>query len=173
MKPKANLRANLPLRGRCRRQKGCISIGRNPVVRFSIPRSGIIKLIARRAIPPPSGQRPVAPFYTTCAVRRAPFYFAAPAATTTLSHEVAVKPKNPKNLRPARAVNPHARQGVKNPRNRRGSGDFFISSSRGCTRRSFSWISGSGCFRQCQPEVFPYPWGGWPPDGCSWIRGCS
>jgi hypothetical protein len=30
------------------------------------------------------------------------------AATTTLSHEVAVKPKNPKNLRPFRAVNPHA-----------------------------------------------------------------
>jgi|GEM_PF-5038975 len=28
--------------------------------------------------------------------------------TTTLSHAVAVKLKNPKNLRPARAVNPHA-----------------------------------------------------------------
>ena len=48
MKPKANLRANLPLRGRCRRQKGCISIERSSVVWFSIPRSGITKLIARQ-----------------------------------------------------------------------------------------------------------------------------
>ena len=32
--------------------------------------------------------------------------------TTTLGAADAVKPKNPKNLRPARAVNPHARKGV-------------------------------------------------------------
>ena len=85
-------------------------------------------------------------------------------------------PPSPLNLlNPLNPLNPgRARRPIqKNPRNRRGSGDFFISSSRGCTRRSFSWISGSGCFRQCQPGVFPYPWGGWPPDGCSWIRGCS
>ena len=35
---------------RCRRQKGCISDGRSPVVRFSIPRSGIIILIAAGGI---------------------------------------------------------------------------------------------------------------------------
>ena len=33
-------------------------------------------------------------------------------ATITLGAAGAVKPKNPKNLRPARAVNPHARKGV-------------------------------------------------------------
>ena len=32
--------------------------------------------------------------------------------TTTLRSAGAVKPKNPKNLRSARAVNPHARKGV-------------------------------------------------------------
>ena len=37
MSPKAERRVNLPLRGRCRRQKGCISNGRSPVVWFSIP----------------------------------------------------------------------------------------------------------------------------------------
>ena len=108
MSPKAERRVNLPPPGwqanvicngakrpenhvrrfpveRCRRQKGCISIGRSPVVRFSIPRSGIIKLIAakRRYHNPraegPSNFRTLAPtgrinlknllpqpFYTTC-----------------------------------------------------------------------------------------------------------
>ena len=36
------------------------------------------------------------------------FIAASGGDTTTLSHAVAVKLKNPKNLRPVRAVNPHA-----------------------------------------------------------------
>ena len=64
MSSEAKRRANLPLRGRCRRQKGCISIARRAVVWFSrarqrgcmvfIPRSGIIKLIARKGDTTPS-----------------------------------------------------------------------------------------------------------------------
>ena len=38
--------------------------GRSPVVWFSIPRSGIIKLIARRAIPQPSGPQGLSNFRT-------------------------------------------------------------------------------------------------------------
>ena len=36
MRTKAERRANLPLRGRCRRQKGCISIGRSPVMKVFV-----------------------------------------------------------------------------------------------------------------------------------------
>ena len=66
MNSEAESRANFPLRG-----KSCeAGIGVHfhaPKARlygFSIPRSGIIKLIARRAIPPPSVQRAVAPPFT-------------------------------------------------------------------------------------------------------------
>ena len=50
-----------PLRGKSPQgNRGAFPSGVSPVVRFSIPRSGIIKLIAQRAIPPPF--EPSAPF---------------------------------------------------------------------------------------------------------------
>ena len=61
MSLEAERRVNLPLRGRCRRQKGCISSGRSPVVKVFLPPTGGNILIARRAIPQPSGRRPVKP----------------------------------------------------------------------------------------------------------------
>ena len=54
MSSEAERRANFPLRGKSPQgNRGAFPSGVSPVVRFSIPRSGIIKLIARRAIPSP------------------------------------------------------------------------------------------------------------------------
>ena len=70
MSPKAERRVNLPLRGRCRRQKGCIS---------SAPQARLFVFPCRR---------------------KAAYKSHRPKGdTTTLSHVVAVKPKNLKNLR--------------------------------------------------------------------------
>ena len=55
MIPKVERRADFPLRGKwcVSTKRGAFPRAEGAVVRFSIPRSGIIKLIARRAIPPP------------------------------------------------------------------------------------------------------------------------
>ena len=55
MNSEAESRANFPLRGKwcVSTKRGAFPRAEGAVVRFSIPRSGIIKLIARRAIPPP------------------------------------------------------------------------------------------------------------------------
>ena len=65
MSPKAERRVNLPLRGRCRRQKGCISNGRSPVLRILLPMAALPPTGGNKshrreaAIPQPSGRRPV------------------------------------------------------------------------------------------------------------------
>ena len=86
-------------------KRGAFPRAEGAVVRFSIPRSGIIKLIAQRAIPQPSAQRAVKPenppahragqvselspldprFHIIC----------GEAATTTLGPVGPIKPKNP------------------------------------------------------------------------------
>ena len=79
--------------------------GRSSVVWFSIPRSGIIKLIARRAIPQPSGQQGLSNFRTlrtfgppgpsTLTPQACPLAIPQPSALKGLS--------NLRTLRPARA----------------------------------------------------------------------
>ena len=103
MSPKAERRVNLPLRGRCRRQKGCISSA--PQARLygfrclwqRLPPQAAYILIARRAIPPP---------FEPEAAQQLPLKIAAPAATTTLSANGAVKPKNLPAHRPVNPKNP-------------------------------------------------------------------
>ena len=58
MNSEAESRANFPLRGKSPQgNRGAFPRAVGAVVRFSIPRSGIIKLIARRAIPQPSATK--------------------------------------------------------------------------------------------------------------------
>ena len=103
MKPKAERRADFPLWGKSPQgNRGAFPSGVSPVVRFSIPRSGIIKLIAQRAIPPPLNPLNLLNLLNPHARRACPLAIPQPSGRRP------VKPKNPKNLRPARAVNLHA-----------------------------------------------------------------
>ena len=79
--------------------------GRSSVVWFSIPRSGIIKLIA------PKGETT---HYDWCVALLLPIMFAVhpKGDTTTLRSAGPVKLQNLKNLRPFGPANPHAHQGV-------------------------------------------------------------
>ena len=116
MSSEAERRANFPLRGKSPQgNRGAFPSGVSPVIRFSIPQSGIIKLIARRAIPPPSEPfepfepsepfLPPQPFYTTHGDAVPPFFYLRRKPPPQPSAQRAVKLKN---LRPPCGRQPSA-----------------------------------------------------------------
>ena len=107
MSSEAGSRANLPLRGKSPQgNRGAFPSGVSPVVRFSIPRSGIIKLIAQRAIPPPF--EPSAPFEPSEPSRRRRvhwrYHHPRPKGPSPLSTQPAAAGGH--NLQPCRGWSP-------------------------------------------------------------------